>query len=221
MANLTPDRESAQLTADVAEFSRGRVPRELRVRQILAVATELFVERGFVDASMDELARRVGVSKPVIYDAVGSKEALFGEVVAQEARALAQAVQSAVTAEQDPDQKLYAGNLAFFRFARERRGAWDKLLTPDAAPVNEQLTAARRFQASQVANMLAAGAAQAGRAIDPELLSACAQAINGANEALAMWWKEHPGVSAQNVARIATSLLEPGLIAFATSSHKP
>lgn len=207
--------------AEVAEFSRGRVPRELRHRQVLAVASALFVERGFVDASMDELARRVGVSKPVIYDLVGSKEALFGEVVAQEAQALARAVESAVAAEPIAEQRFYAGTLAFFRFAEQRRAAWDALLTADAAPVNAELAAARRYHATQVAHMLAQGAAQLGSEADPVLIEACAQAINGALEALAAWWKEHPTLDAESLATLAAGLVQPGLLAFIGATKKP
>jgi AcrR family transcriptional regulator len=206
--------ESARVAAQVAEFARGRVPRELRRRQVLAVAADLFVERGFAEASMDELARRVGVSKPVIYDLIGSKEALFGEIVATEAQALSRAVEAAVDAERDTDKKLYAGALAFFRFAEQRREAWDALLCADAAPVNAELAAARRFHGARVAEMLARAAAERGSDVDPLLIEASAQAINGAFEALATWWKEHASLSAETLAAIVTGLVQPGLHAF-------
>jgi AcrR family transcriptional regulator len=211
MTERNSAKETERVSAQVAEFTHGRVPRELRKRQVLAVAAELFVERGFVDASMDELARRVGVSKPVIYDLIGSKEALFGEVVAAEAVELAAAVEHAVSREAEPEARLYAGALAFFRFAEERREAWDRLLIADAAPVNAELAATRRFHRKSVANLLARGAAESGSQADPMLLEACAQAINGAFEALAMWWKEHPEVSAETLAALASGLVARGL----------
>ena len=214
MADPSSQRSSRDLSAQVAEFARGRVPRELRRTQVLAVAAELFIERGFAAASMDELARRVGVSKPVIYDLVGSKEALFGELVAQEAQELSRAVQAAVDGELDQDEKFHAGALAFFRFAEQRRRAWDALLTADAAPVNAELAAARRYHASQVAAMLARGAAEQGGSADPLVVDACAQAINGACEALAAWWTQHPHLSAEALAAIVTGLVRPGLTAF-------
>lgn len=220
MTQRNPALERNRLAAEVAEFTRGRVPRAIRRRQVLAIATELFIERGFTEASMDELARRVGVSKPVIYDLFGSKEALFGEVVAQQAQALADAVQAATDAERDPEKRLHAGALAFFRFAEERREAWHALLSADAAPVNAELAAARRFHASQVASMLARGAADLGSEADPVLLDACAQAINGAFEALAAWWKEHPELSAEMLATLGAGLMQPGLRAFVELKKK-
>lgn len=204
-------RPRAQSEARVEAYAHGRVPREVRRPQVLALATDLFVERGFAAASMDELAKRAGVSKPVIYDLIGSKEALFAEVCAQEASALADAVQAAVAGEQDQDRKLYAGALAFFRFAEERRAAWDALLSADAAPVNAELTAARRYQAASVARMLAQAAESSGTALDPILADAIAHAINGALEALSVWWRDHPQLSAEALAAIADGLFTPGL----------
>ncbi|MBM4363784.1 MAG: helix-turn-helix transcriptional regulator, partial [Deltaproteobacteria bacterium] len=104
-------------SAEVAAYPHGRVPREVRRRQVVALAEELFGERGFQAASMDELARRAGVSKPVIYDLVGSKEELFHEVLARESAELAARVEAAVEGEAVREQKLHAGALAFFRFA--------------------------------------------------------------------------------------------------------
>jgi AcrR family transcriptional regulator len=170
---------------------------------------------------MDELARRVGVSKPVIYDLVGSKEALFGEVVAQEAATLARAVETAVLGERDTDQRLYAGALAFFRFAEARRAAWDALLTAESAPISAQLAAARSLHAKSVARLLSRNAVELGSAIDPVLIDACAQAINGAFEALATWWKDHSALSAETLAGLATGLVAPGLRALAASAKKP
>jgi AcrR family transcriptional regulator len=63
--------------ARIGEFRHGRVPRELRRQQLIELGEELFAERGFTKTSMDELARRAGVTKPVVYELFGSKDGLF------------------------------------------------------------------------------------------------------------------------------------------------
>lgn len=50
-------------------------------RAILEAATDLFLERGYLGASMDEIASAAGVSKQTVYKQFSSKEALFVEVV--------------------------------------------------------------------------------------------------------------------------------------------
>jgi AcrR family transcriptional regulator len=199
----------------VAEYPHGRVPRELRRRQLLAVATDLFIGRGFVSASMDEVARRAGVSKPVIYELVGSKEHLFHEVVMAEVARLAARVQDAVNAEPDQTQKLRSGTLAFFRFIGERRAAWRALMAMPEAPITAELAEARRVHARSVAALLARGAEEAGAVVDAMTLDAVAHAINGATEALALWWNDHPEMTPEALAEIVTQLVAPGLLAVA------
>jgi AcrR family transcriptional regulator len=66
-----------EAVARIGDFRHGRVPRPVRERQLVELGEQLFAERGFAKASMDELARRAGVTKPVIYELFGSKEGLF------------------------------------------------------------------------------------------------------------------------------------------------
>ncbi|MFW3171664.1 TetR/AcrR family transcriptional regulator [Geodermatophilus sp. CPCC 206100] len=57
-------------------------PRVQRSRAaVLEAATALFLERGYVDTSTDDVAARAGVSKKTLYNTVGDKERLFTEVV--------------------------------------------------------------------------------------------------------------------------------------------
>lgn len=50
---------------------------------IVEAAAEIFLEQGFGNASMDEIARRAGVSKATVYSHFESKPALFGAIVQQ------------------------------------------------------------------------------------------------------------------------------------------
>jgi AcrR family transcriptional regulator len=55
---------------------RGRPGHDLE--SVLATAVTVFTERGFDGTSIDELARRLGISKSAIYHHVEGKEALLG-----------------------------------------------------------------------------------------------------------------------------------------------
>lgn len=204
-----------ELAEAVAAYPHGRVPREVRRKHLLAVATDLFIEKGFEGASMDELSRRLGISKPVVYDLVGSKHDLYRDVVALEASDLAERIGKAVAAEPRREERLHAGALAFFRFVAERRAAWVALMSAESAPMVEEVRAARRLHTSLVASYLAQGAAEVGNVADPVMTDACARAINGATEALALWWSEHPEVSPESLAELFTRLVTPGLLALA------
>ena len=196
--------------AEVARYRHGRVPRAIRERQVIAAAEELFAEQGFAAASMDELCRRVGVSKPVVYALVGSKDELYRRCVERMSATLAMRVTAAVSAAPDPRAQMEAATLAFFRFVAERRRLWE-VLALDSGPFSADAAAIRRDQNALVAGLLEAAARRGGSAVDPRRASALAGAVNGAVEALARWWRDHEDVSAEELTALAVRLLMPGL----------
>ncbi len=54
-----------------------RLPRRERRESLLSAARQVFVESGYHVAAMDEIARRAGVTKPVLYQHFGSKQELY------------------------------------------------------------------------------------------------------------------------------------------------
>lgn len=198
---------------EVDGFGHGRVPRELRRRHILAVAELLFVERGYAGASMDDLAARIGVSKPVIYEIVGPKDVVFEACVARVADELAVRVAVAVEQADSDDEAaaLRAGALAWFEFIGERRALWEALLSSNDVPTTEAVEAIRARQDGFVASQLIEGSRDRGVDVDVELAGAVATAMNGAFEALARWWHDHPDRTAVELADLYTSLVLPGL----------
>jgi len=207
------------LAKQVAAHRHGRVPRELRRSQVLAEAYELFVERGYQGASMDELARRVGVTKPVVYDLVGSKEQLFGEVMATVQQELAACVASAAAEQPDLTSRLHAGILAFLRFVHRRRKGWAALLSMQSGLGGSEIVTMRREQVALVASLIAESIRRDRESADARTIEALAQAVNGAVELVAHWWQSHPDLSAEALAELLTNLLSPGLVALAGSKR--
>jgi len=87
---------------------------EVRQR-ILEAAAEVFAERGFGGAGVDEIARRAGVNKAMLYYHVGDKAALFAEVVNSNVEGIREAVISAMSGLDDPSERLRAIPRAFAR----------------------------------------------------------------------------------------------------------
>jgi AcrR family transcriptional regulator len=94
-------------------------PSEPRQR-ILDAAAEVFAERGFGGAGVDEIARRAGVNKAMLYYYVGDKAALFGEVVSASVGRISEAVTEALAKTENPCDRLRAIPRAFVRTIRER-----------------------------------------------------------------------------------------------------
>lgn len=72
------------------------MPRALRRAQVLAIAQELFTSEGFHHVSMDDIAERAEVSKPVLYRHFPSKLDLYLTVVDARGDELLSAVDAAV-----------------------------------------------------------------------------------------------------------------------------
>jgi TetR/AcrR family transcriptional regulator, mexJK operon transcriptional repressor len=76
--------ESGEVVVRVAlpDTAEAIDPRVLRTRAaVLQAATALFLERGYVNTSLDDVAARAAVSKKTIYNNFGDKERLFTEIV--------------------------------------------------------------------------------------------------------------------------------------------
>ncbi len=203
-----------QLEEELANHRGRRLPRQLRRRQVLAEAHDLFVERGYAGASMDELARRVGVSKPVIYDVGGSKEALFRDVMAEVEADLTRSVATAVLGQSEDRARLRAGILAFLTFVRDRGDAWAALLASDSGPPRAALEALQRREVELVAGLVSANVQDA----DPRTAQVVALAINGAVEFTARWWQEHPDIPVESLADLLTSAFVPDLFELSARS---
>ena len=91
----SPDSETRRRSA---RTPRVRMTGEERRQQLLDVARALFAEKGFEAASIEEIAHRAGVSKPVVYEHFGGKEGLYAVVVDREMRQLLSMVTSSLTA---------------------------------------------------------------------------------------------------------------------------
>jgi AcrR family transcriptional regulator len=72
----------------------------------LKAARRLFAERGFYGASIAAIADELGLTKQALIHHFGTKERLYGEVLAQMAERLAREVKSARSADPDPEQQL-------------------------------------------------------------------------------------------------------------------
>jgi AcrR family transcriptional regulator len=78
--------------------NRGRMTGAERREQLIEISRRLFAERGFDGTSVEEIAARAEVSKPVVYEHFGGKEGIYAVVVDREVRRLLTMVQDALTA---------------------------------------------------------------------------------------------------------------------------
>jgi AcrR family transcriptional regulator len=188
------------------------MPRADRERQMMSVAEQVFAERGFVAASMDEIAERVGVSKPMLYEYFGSKEGLLVACIRQARAELLQVTSQAAVAADSPEQALRNGLIAYFRFITEHRQAW-ALLCSEAAVVGPsaagEIEAIRQQQTDLISGTMALYAPEPSE-LDT---AAAAEVIVGGCERLALWCERNPDVSPERAAELVMQLTWFGIAA--------
>ena len=176
-----------------------RMPRAVREQQMLDAAVQIFGQRGYMAASMDEIAELAGVSKPLVYLYLNSKEDLFTACIRREAGALVEAVRAGVRRDLPADRQLWEGLGAFFTHTGE--------------PFAGEVTAMREEIVAFVTQLILAGAREAHR--DPDLpereVAGLAEALVGAAESLAAWANATPGVTAREAAATLMNFAWAGL----------
>jgi AcrR family transcriptional regulator len=211
--------ESTQAPSDVHDFPHGRVPRAVREQQILTLAEDLFAERGYEGTSMDELAQRAGVSKPMIYGLVGSKEALFQRCFERSGEELHARMAAAVTQPQaDLAAEIRATGRAFYDFIDEHSSAWAMLFSLDTGGRTEaSMGVIRRRQSEFTAERIMRRATARGSTLEPLHADAAAALINSGYEALAHWRRDHPDTPTDQLVDWLVAFLVPGLEALLDS----
>ncbi|MGM0594733.1 MAG: TetR/AcrR family transcriptional regulator [Pseudomonadota bacterium] len=86
--------------------ARDRVAPATTAEGILEATAELFAEKGYDGARVDELARAAGVNKATLYYQIGDKEALYHAVLERSFRRTADEVEAALAASDDCEEQV-------------------------------------------------------------------------------------------------------------------
>src|SRR5205085_1640628 len=89
--------QADRVTTDAGTPRRTRMSGAERREQLIGVARELFAERGYDATPVEDVAERAGVTKPVVYEHFGSKEALYATIADREVRALVDRITQALS----------------------------------------------------------------------------------------------------------------------------
>lgn len=129
-----PPRTSARAVASPATRRRGRPADARKHAAILAVAMDVFLERGYHAASMDAIAARARVSKITIYAHFSSKQALFSAIIAELAGRLTGTFARMTLAGLPPEKALRQMARAYLDLALAPRSlALHRLVVAEAA----------------------------------------------------------------------------------------
>jgi AcrR family transcriptional regulator len=193
-------------------------PKERRP-QVLDAALELFFEHGYAGTSIEMIAAKIGVTRPVVYACYPDKDALFGALLDREQRRLFEQSMAALPPTprfDDPEQMLIDGFTALLTAAAKAPAAWQIVFTSSDPALKTRAQATRRAVLGRAAEL--SGAILEQRKIaDPEgrISQLMAQLLVGNAETAVQimtadrrWRPQELGLT---MGRLVAAMLEKGI----------
>jgi AcrR family transcriptional regulator len=183
---------------------------EERRQQLLDVARSLFAEKGFDGASVEEIAHRANVSKPVVYEHFGGKEGVYAVVVDREMHYLLSEMTSALAENAHPRLLLERATVALLDYVQSSADGFRILVR--ASPVASStgtFSSLLNDIASQVESILAVQFSA--RGYDPKLAALYSQALVGMVALTGQWWLDVRRPKKEEVAAHLVNLSWNGL----------
>ncbi|WP_354700668.1 hypothetical protein DSM112329_00953 [Paraconexibacter sp. AEG42_29] len=175
-----------------------RLPPEERRRELLDAALDVITDDGFDAVSVEAVARRAGVTRPVIYDLFGDLDGLLVALLDREEEAALGPLLAIVGGDPgddvEPEQFLVDGVAAFLEAVRANPRTWRLVLMPprgSSPGLRERIARTRRLIAARITALLDWGVARRGGplGLDHELF---ARLIVAAGEDAARLMLLHP-----------------------------
>lgn len=215
---MTNDTGSRRPAVSAPTPIRRRMPRAEREAQILTVAEQVFAELGYQSTTMDVIAERVGVTKPLIYDYFGSKDGLLVACVDKARTELADVTEAAVRAlpaDASLEEVMRTGIAAFFTFIDGHAMAFRVIHHENAAAASTEadIERIRAQQSTVVIDALTRSPRLAG--VSPMLLEGYAEVVIGACERIAVWRTHRDDISAEDATEFVMSSVWHGLSSLA------
>src|SRR5690242_6527409 len=189
---------------------RTRMTGAERREQLLEVGRKLFAEKGFEGTSVEEIAAKAGVSKPVVYEHFGGKEGLYAVVVDREIRTLLDGITGALRAETTSRGLLEVAALALLDYVEGSTDGF-RILVRDSPAGQSTGSFASLISdvARQVEHLLAAEFRS--RKLDPKTAPMYAQMLVGMVALTGQWWLDSRKFKKADVAAHLVNLACNGL----------
>ena len=190
--------------------SRKKLTAAARRAQLIQVGRQVFAEKGYEATSVEEIASRAKVSKPIVYEHFGGKEGLYAVVVDREMEYVIGVISEALSAG-SPRERAEQAALAFLIWVKDRPDGF-AVLTRDAPTTvlsSGGFSSLLNEVAERVSDVFAEAFKQAG--YDPDVAPIYAHALIGMVTLVGQWWSVVRKPSVEKVASHIVALAWMGL----------
>jgi len=178
--------------------------------QLIGVALLCFAEKGFDGTSIEEIAARAGVSKPVIYEHFGGKEGLYAVVVDREVNTLLHALRVAIEDSQTRSRKLLElATMALLDYIESRPEGFQIIMRDSSELGGSGFASILNDVIVRVESLLIPRFERI--QFDPKAVPLMAQALTGLVAMTAQWWLDNPEFTKEEVASYLVNLAWNGM----------
>jgi len=185
---------------------------EARRELIERAAAEVFAERGYHGASIDEICRRSGVTAPVLYDHFESKLALHRRLLERTRDELLEVWRTHLAGDEPADERIPRAIDAWAAYVQEHPYAPRMFFTettgdPEVEAIHRQV----QMQATAALGVIVGGEAARAPAAANLPAEMAAEIMRSGLAGLAIWWSHHPEVPREEIVATALDVLWVGL----------
>jgi AcrR family transcriptional regulator len=190
------------------------MPAAERREVIVRTATEVFAERGYDGASIDEIARRSGVSAPVVYDHFASKQDLYERLLERTRDGLLEVWRAHLLTGEPAEVRIPRAIDAWAGYVETHREASRMYFRdPTGVPAVQDFHRAIHDQGRVALGAILGserGAEHIAGGADAEALEMAAEIMRAGLAGLAIWWADHPHVARERIVTTAVNVLGVG-----------
>ena len=173
-------------------------------------ATELFAQRGYHGASMDEIARRSGVTPPVVYDHFTSKLDLHRRLLERTRDELLAMWREQLAGDEPAAERIPRALDAWARYVESNPYAARMFFQettgdPQARAIHDEVQSQARTTLAAILGDEPGAENIAGP--DQLALEMAAEVMRAGLTGLAIWWSEHPEVPRERIVETAVNAI--------------
>jgi len=180
-----------------------------RRAQLIEVGRAVFAKYGYEGTSVEQIAKRAEVSKPIIYEHFGGKEGLYAVVVDREMDYVERRIVEAISSG-SPRERVEHASLTFLNYVKDHPDGF-AVLSQDSplTSLRGSMSSLLNELADRVGDVFVSAFKEAG--YDPKAAPIYANALIGMVTFVGKWWTEERKPPVEEVAKHIGALAWMGL----------
>jgi AcrR family transcriptional regulator len=189
--------------------SNRRLSASERRAQLIEVGRAVFAKYGYEGTSVEQIAKRAKVSKPIIYEHFGGKEGLYAVVVDREMDYVERRIVEAISSG-SPRERVEHASLTFLNYVKDHPDGF-AVLSQDSPLTSSRgsMSSLLNELADRVGDVFVSAFKDAG--YDPKAAPIYANALIGMVTFVGKWWTEERKPPVEEVAKHIGALAWMGL----------